>query len=170
MCKTGFRIYWFYLYFLAFVVPQILKEICSDDITPTIHLESQQALVKQFAEIIEFVLKFDEYKVCFECSLSFEKPANIFNYRRIWSICFQMRTPSIQNDFSYYRRMLMRQGISKRSKKDEDENSNTNVDVANKVSLFYAEATPMLRTLSDVTSTFLYKVMSWSMRLNAILK
>jgi hypothetical protein len=31
--------------------------------TPTQHLETQQALVKQFAEILEFVLKFDEYKV-----------------------------------------------------------------------------------------------------------
>jgi hypothetical protein len=31
--------------------------------TPTQHLEMQQALVKQFAEILEFVLKFDEYKV-----------------------------------------------------------------------------------------------------------
>lgn len=31
--------------------------------TPTQHLENQQALVKQFAEILEFTLKFDEYKV-----------------------------------------------------------------------------------------------------------
>lgn len=50
-------------YFIAFVVPQILTEICSDDITPSLHLENQQAIVKQFSEIIEFVLKFDEYKV-----------------------------------------------------------------------------------------------------------
>jgi len=50
-------------FFSAFVVPQILTEICSDDITPSLHLENQQALVKQFSEIIEFVLKFDEYKV-----------------------------------------------------------------------------------------------------------
>lgn len=31
--------------------------------TPTQHLEKQQALVKQFAEILDFVLKFDEHKV-----------------------------------------------------------------------------------------------------------
>lgn len=30
---------------------------------PTQHLETQQALVKQLAEILEFVLKFDEFKV-----------------------------------------------------------------------------------------------------------
>lgn len=31
--------------------------------SPTQHLEKQQALVKQFSEILEFVLKFDEHKV-----------------------------------------------------------------------------------------------------------
>lgn len=45
------------------VVPKILSQLCCGDITPTEHLEKQQALVKQFAEILEFVLKFDEHKV-----------------------------------------------------------------------------------------------------------
>ena len=39
-------------------------------------LDVHQALVKQFAKILEFVLKFDEYK---------------------------MMNPALQNDFSYYR-------------------------------------------------------------------
>lgn len=69
-----------------------------------------------------------------------------------------MRTPAIQNDFSYYRRVLMREGVSAHSFTDQDEDSNSNLNVANKVSLFYAEATPMLRTLSNVTSQFLNKV------------
>lgn len=124
------RRFYFFSQKIAFVVPQILTEICSDDITPSLHLENQQALVKQFSEIIEFVLKFDEYK---------------------------MRTPAIQNDFSYYRRVLMREGASVHSFTDQDEDSNSNLNVANKVSLFYAEATPMLRTLSNVTSQFLNK-------------
>jgi hypothetical protein len=45
------------------LVPKILMEICAGPMTPTQHLENQQALVKQFAEILEFTLKFDEYKV-----------------------------------------------------------------------------------------------------------
>lgn len=49
--------------FLENIVPKILGELCSGAMTPTQHLETQQALVKQFAEILEFVLKFDEYKV-----------------------------------------------------------------------------------------------------------
>lgn len=74
-----------------------------------------------------------------------------------------MRIPAIQNDFSYYRRVLMRDRQLIRSN-DQDEDSNYNfydLDVANKVSLFYAEATPMLRTLSNVTSKFLNKVMTY---------
>lgn len=66
-----------------------------------------------------------------------------------------MRIPAIQNDFSYYRRVLMREG---NSFIDPDEDLSSSLIVANKVSLFYAEATPMLRTLSNVTSQFLNKV------------
>jgi len=40
-------------------------ELCAGPLTPTHHLENQQALVKQFAEILEFTLKFDEYKVSY---------------------------------------------------------------------------------------------------------
>lgn len=51
--------------FSAFVVPQILTELCSIDEAPSFHLENKQALVKQFSEIIEFVFKFDEHKVLY---------------------------------------------------------------------------------------------------------
>jgi len=51
------------------LVPKILMEVCAGPMTPTQHLENQQALVKQFAEILEFTLKFDEYKVCLVMTL-----------------------------------------------------------------------------------------------------
>jgi len=124
-------------------------------------LENQQAIVKQFSEIIEFVLKFDEYKVRAKIS-TIVSVAFLTNrvriFRPISASPFQMRTPAIQNDFSYYRRMLMREGTAAHSFTDQDEDSNSNLNVANKVSLFYAEATPMLRTLSNVTSQYLNKV------------
>ena len=41
----------------------ILEELISGSKSPKSHLETQQALVKQFAEILEFVMKFDEIKV-----------------------------------------------------------------------------------------------------------
>lgn len=45
------------------VVPRLLGQLVGGKLNPTQHLETQQALVKQLAEILEFVLKFDEYKV-----------------------------------------------------------------------------------------------------------
>jgi len=44
-------------------VPNLLSVLCSPDMPPREHLESQQALFKQFAEIIDFTLKFDDLKV-----------------------------------------------------------------------------------------------------------
>lgn len=117
------------------LVPKILRELCSGPMTPTQHLENQQALVKQFAEILEFTLKFDEYK---------------------------MTTPAIQNDLSYYRRALSRHRmddsptspISPLSPLISTEDTPVSSELANSMSLFYAQATPMLRVLSDSTSKF----------------
>ncbi|KAL4712054.1 hypothetical protein ACJJTC_003721 [Scirpophaga incertulas] len=94
--------------------------------SPTQHLEQQQALVKQFAEILEFVLKFDEHK---------------------------MKTPAIQNDFSYYRRSVSR-GVLINSDLPPSDEPHISAEVANRMSLFYAQATPMLKVLSEATSQF----------------
>ncbi|KAJ8679184.1 hypothetical protein QAD02_014971 [Eretmocerus hayati] len=109
------------------VVPKILGQLCSGNLSPTQHLETQQALVKQLAEILEFVLKFDEFK---------------------------MKTPAIQNDFSYYRRTLTRASLV-RQENVTDGDLVVGNELANRMSLFYAHATPMLRVLSNATSHFL---------------
>ncbi|XP_063234676.1 CYFIP-related Rac1 interactor B [Bacillus rossius redtenbacheri] len=113
------------------VVPRILFQLCSGPMTPTQHLETQQALVKQFAEILEFVLKFDEHK---------------------------MKTPAIQNDFSYYRRTMMRRRLSAHdeglSAEDVMATREVTNELANRMSLFYAHATPMLKVLSEATTRF----------------
>lgn len=95
---------------------------------PRQHLETQQAIVKQFSEIMDFVLKFDDHK---------------------------MNNPSIQNDFSYYRR------VKSRPRPPLDQPQYENIDdadvssvMANQMSLFYAQATPMLKTLSDAVTHF----------------
>lgn len=116
-------------YVLDYVVPKILYELCSGEMTPTQHLETQQALVKQLAEILEFVLKFDELK---------------------------MKTPAIQNDFSYYRRTLSGQRMSvKHEGCHFDKSKEITNELANRMSLFYAHATPMLKVLSEATTKFL---------------
>lgn len=47
-------------------MPKLLGQLVGGRMNPTQHLETQQALVKQLAEILEFVLKFDEYKVRYD--------------------------------------------------------------------------------------------------------
>lgn len=95
--------------------------------TPREHLEMQQALVKQFAEILDFVLKFDDLK---------------------------MTNPSIQNDFSYYRRTMSRLRLASQDESLYDNDLNISNELANRMSLFYAHATPMLKILSDAVSKF----------------
>lgn len=117
--------YYEYSIALETTVPNLLSVLCSNNMTPRQHLETQQALFKQFAEILDFTLKFDDLK---------------------------MTNPAIQNDFSYYRRTLSRMKMS------GEEIHQTNFDVsdamANRMSLFYADATPMLKVLSDTTCKF----------------
>lgn len=60
-----------------------------------------------------------------------------------------MKTPAIQNDFSYYRRTVSRQ----RNVEDTSQLL-VSTELANRMSLFYAHATPMLKVLSEATSKF----------------
>lgn len=75
-----------------------------------------------------------------------------------------MTTPAIQNDFSYYRRMVSRQNLSGPSNDDReffklaDENESINSALASKMSLFYAQPTPMLKVLSEATMKFVSDV------------
>ena len=68
-------------------------------------------------------------------------------------LCFddaKMVNPAIQNDFSYYRRTLSRMKLAK-----QDAGVKIRDDLANKMSLFYAFPTPMMRVLSTTTANFL---------------
>lgn len=63
ICPHSFSFFFKLCFGLLQVVPHLLGSLVGGSMSPTQHLEQQQALVKQFAEILEFVLKFDEYKV-----------------------------------------------------------------------------------------------------------
>lgn len=67
-----------------------------------------------------------------------------------------MKTPAIQNDFSYYRRTLTRASLARQENAEKD--LVVGNELANRMSLFYAHATPMLRVLSHATITFLMDV------------
>lgn len=102
----------------------LLEVLACSEAPPTQQLEHKQALAQQFAHILHFTLRFDELK---------------------------MTTPAIQNDFSYYRRTISRMKINKLS---GDSSNEVNNELANRMSLFYASSTPMLKTLSDATTRF----------------
>ncbi|KAF9106391.1 Protein fam49a [Mortierella sp. AM989] len=106
-------------------LPQILQTLCIGDVNK--NLERHQALARTLCQLLDFVFEFDSLK---------------------------MKTPQIQNDFSYYRRCLSRGKLSNevdlKSAMNEDE-------LANHISMFYAYPTPMLKTVTEVTTQFVAK-------------
>lgn len=105
------------------ITQELLGMLTSIELTPREHLEQQQALFRQFADILDFVLRFDDLK---------------------------MTNPSIQNDFAYYRRTLNKM----KANEERIERNIVTVEMANKIALFYANSTPMLKVLSDSTTKF----------------
>ena len=105
------------------VLPVLLGGLCGEG-NPEESLATKQALAKQCAELLSFVLKFDDLK---------------------------MNNPNIQNDFSYYRRTLSRM---KMKDPNADETAVVNNEQANRMSLFYAYPTPMLKVVSEATTKF----------------
>lgn len=110
---------------LEVLFPKLLVALMKDDPANTQPaLATQQALAKQLADVLDFVLQFDDAK---------------------------MVNPGIQNDFSYYRRSLQRLLLNKETAEDivvKDE-------LANRMSLFFASPTPMMKVLTDCTILFL---------------
>ena len=74
-----------------------------------------------------------------------------------------MRSPTLQNDFSYYRRMLQRGRYSSNNGHASDDNVSDlrsamiEDDQANRISLFIAYPTPMLKCIIDTTTQFVNK-------------
>ena len=91
--------------------PELMGRLCDGGVK----LESMQALAKQLAALLDFVIRFDHVK---------------------------MNTPPIQNDFSYYRRSMQRM----KAHNQEDAGA-LGDEVANRMSLFYASATPAMSLL-----------------------
>jgi hypothetical protein len=130
------------------VFPKLLLALCEGD--PVQNIAQYQSLLRQFAELLSFAFRFDEAK---------------------------MIRPAIQNDFSYYRRVLTRMRARRltaqreEKKEDNDEGKKrkdsdnrkgqhpqmklkVDEDLANKISLFLAYPTPIIKVLIDTTTSF----------------
>jgi len=111
-----------YAFEMEAVLPILLESLTAGK--PEETLSQRQALAKLCAELLSFVLKFDDLK---------------------------MNNPAIQNDFSYYRRTLSRMKMKDPS---SDDSAVVNNEEANRMSLFYASPTPMLKRFSETTTKF----------------
>jgi len=109
-------------------MPCLLSVLCvSASPVPPDHIhrsiESHPGLTRLFADVLAFVFEFDDLK---------------------------MSTPSIQNDFSYYRRTMNR--LRMQSTQNMQSVQVLGDDLANRMSLFYAYHTPMMKAVTDSTS------------------
>ena len=110
-----YEFYEFSLHYEEFM-GDLIEAICTDE--PEMAIANNQALIKHFALVFDFAFHFDVEKIM---------------------------NPNIQNDFSYYRRILSRmKSSSKKKKLTVDE------DTANKMSFFFAYPTPMMKVFVSV--------------------
>ena len=100
------------------IFPSLLAKLCSGTLPPAEQIDSLQATCRQFARLIDFVLIFDTLKMC---------------------------TPALQNDFSFYRRLMCRKVVG---------NYSVPLELANTISLFLANPTPMLTALTSAACNF----------------
>lgn len=109
-------------------IPMLLNNLCKDGVTKD--LDRHPGLTKLFANILDFVFEFDNLKI---------------------------HHPTIQNDFSFYRRMLQR-GRAREPEQSEKESDLRNAmnedDLANRISLFIAYPTPMLKCVIETTTAY----------------
>lgn len=104
----------------------LLNVLCKDGVTKD--LDRHPGLTKLFADILDFVFEFDYLKI---------------------------RNPTIQNDFSFYRRTLQRGTHQVKKEKESDLRVAINQDdLANRISLFIAYPTPMLKCVIETTTKY----------------
>ncbi|KAK4513432.1 uncharacterized protein ATC70_005433 [Mucor velutinosus] len=120
-------------------IPMLLNVLCKDGGGTTKDLDRHPGLTRLFAEILDFVFEFDHLKI---------------------------RNPTLQNDFSFYRRTLQRGRAAESTlttpTSPEKENTNQSDlrlainedDLANRISLFIAYPTPMLKCVIDTTTKY----------------
>jgi len=114
------KLYEFYAFSLHLekTWPMVLDQVCSKDANPVDGISNNLCITTQIAQIFSFVFHFDEAK---------------------------MMNPAIQNDFSYYRRVLGRM-------KDKKQKMKVDEELANKMSFFFAYPTPMMKVMIDSTT------------------
>lgn len=103
-------------------LPRIVAELSKSPISSESGYPAlSECMVKQFCDVVSFAFEFDGVK---------------------------MHTPSIQNDFAYYKRRMAQMQISAAASRDLP----VDHELAARISMFYANATPMLTGLCQSTA------------------
>ncbi|KAJ1504017.1 Protein fam49a [Coelomomyces lativittatus] len=126
-CVTTLKSFFDFACKFEILIPEILNFFCEPSqnmIDVRANMEKYQGSARAFAEYVSFCCQFDELK---------------------------MSIPSIQNDFSFYRRVLSR------TKTPLSQPLPVTDELANRMSLFYAYSTPMLKSLIDQVTMYVSK-------------
>lgn len=85
---------------------------------------------------------------------------SLYVSRALLCLCYaqQMNMPSIQNDLSYFRRTMSRRGKNMPPGIDFELGNCISTEIANEMSLFYADHTPMLKALGEGAIRFVEEV------------
>ncbi|KAI8980278.1 hypothetical protein BDB01DRAFT_797168 [Pilobolus umbonatus] len=106
-------------------IPKLLDILCRDETSND--LDRHPGLTKLFAETLDFVFEFDYLKI---------------------------RSPSLQNDFSYYRRTLQKGRKTLMDTSSDGQPMDVTDDLVDRISLFIAPPTPMLKRVIDTTTAY----------------
>lgn len=128
--------------------------------------ETERAAWKAVESAVDKLYKFYKYSQSLNESLrsmitvlcqdevneTFEE--NVILLAKIFDFAFhfdekKMIKPAIQNDFSYYRRVLGRMKNSGKKSKKKAKNNKVDEDIANKMSFYFAYPTPVMKSLID---------------------
>jgi hypothetical protein len=111
--------------------------------------EYSQSLDQCFPQLLVALCKNDPKANLTSQQALAKQLANVFDFVLRFDDA-KMVNPAIQNDFSYYRRTLNRMKLTKK-----DTNIKIRDELANRMSLFFAYPTPMMKVLSETTAKFI---------------
>lgn len=135
------KLYEFYAFSLHLekTWPLVLEQVCQN--VPVDGVRENLCITTQIAHIFSFVFHFDgmPYRDSLLSRL-FEVAPFLIRLEA------KMMNPAIQNDFSYYRRVLGRM-------KDKKQKMKVDEELANKMSFFFAYPTPMMKVMIDSTTS-----------------
>ncbi|TPX48318.1 hypothetical protein SeMB42_g03043 [Synchytrium endobioticum] len=110
------------------------------------YYELSQLIEEAYPTLLAFFCHGDLFRQLENCPATAKRLADLLWFCSLFDE-LKMANPSIQNDLSYYRRTL-----SRIRNQGQPQHGAVGDDLANRMSLFYAHANPMTKTVTDTTT------------------